>query len=847
MKQRKGLISSNKKDITVNTSSGLPAQKLKFSQKNKEWKERCVKAIIDNIVDTGGGLDGDVSNNNLNKMLINYNLMRGKINLADYTKYTDPFNLNGQYGGDPATFQHYSKIYPKINWLTSVERTMPFEFKAYCVAGGGVNDKNEYKKRMILNNVKSLIEQEMLEQGVITEEEIINQEVPLPQVEEYMRYDYQDIREEFVNLLLEDLQYKLDLKNKFNKGFKHGNISAHEIYYIGIVNGLPVFRVVNPLYFRYAKTIELENIEDSQYCLEVTYMGPGEILDEFSEYLSDEHIDRIERNMDNASSDWKQAASLGYNPSSLDPRGTGLLGQPHSDGTPVYRATWKSMRLIQFIKYIDENGDIQETVIDDDSYSIPKEMKPYILEHTQEWITDVWEGVQILGDIYPYIRPLANQINGKLPYIGSIYNSLNGDPVATIDFLKPLNYKIDVLMHKMESEIIKSDGKKFIMDLAQIPKSQGWDPKQWMYYFKNVGVAWINSSEEGHDPLSQQIHKFNQMTSVDMQMSQIVGQYIMAIEKLEAMMDEIVGISRQAQGQIMASETATGVNRAITQTTEVTRPLFMVHNDIKRRCLEYLKEVAKLCVANGKYTVNFMNDGIKKFMEMDVDKFQDSDYAIYITDSLKEQEAFEALKQNALGFVQNQQMSATELIEVFNNSSLSQLKNKIKEAEERRDQRVQQEIEGNQQALEAQRQLEERRYQDELKFKYDEMANKSLEAQLDREASLQEASIKAMGFGKDQDINNNGIPDIAEQTRLALETSQQSFEQQAKLIDAKQKQSDIEAKNYLERNKLSLQKEQMKQDKELKEKELKLKEKDIETKLKIAKSNKNKYDSNKKK
>ena len=35
---------------------------------------------------------------------------------------------------------------------------------------------------------------------------------------------------------------------------------------------------------------------------------------------------------------------------------------------------------------------------------------------------------------------------------------------------------------------------KYVLDLAQVP--EGMDVEQWMYYFKNHGMAFINSKEE---------------------------------------------------------------------------------------------------------------------------------------------------------------------------------------------------------------------------------------------------------------------------------------------------------------------------------------------------------------
>lgn len=58
------------------------------------------------------------------------------------------------------------------------------------------------------------------------------------------------------------------------------------------------------------------------------------------------------------------------------------------------------------------------------------------------------------------------------------------------------------------------------------------------------------------------ISKFNQFQAVDMSLSNIVGQYMMILAKLEEQVDNISGVSKQREGAIGASETATGAQKS---------------------------------------------------------------------------------------------------------------------------------------------------------------------------------------------------------------------------------------------------------------------------------------------
>jgi len=814
--------------------NGFPPQKLKRSEKTEAWGKACVEAIyhyIGNWRDVNG-------NNRFASKELNYKLINGDLNLDDIKYVTDPLGMSEELGDQPARMQNFAKIYPKINYLVSKEYDSPFNFKVFAVAGGGFNSKNEYKKQQIVNNILAMVQNNMAQMGMIDPNEATKGHIPIPELDKYMNYTYTDIREQFLNTLLKDLYQREQLQMKFNKAFFHANAVAEEILHIGIVNGMPKVRCVNPRYFDYIKTVDLENIEDSQACIEITYMQIGDILDEFREYLSDDEIDRLETQYATRGGLWgRMELDLGV----VSRTNRTNTMDSFEAGMPVIRTTWKSMRMIQFLKYIDsETGETHETTIEDETWKVPIELKPYIVEHTKEWIVDIWEGVKIniTDPIYPYVRPVVNQVNGKLPYVGSIYNNLNSEPHSTVDFLKPYQYAINIYMYRLELEVAKADGKKVLIDMAQIPKSQGMGMKEWMYYMKNMGVIFINSAEEGLDSMGNTVSKFNQMSAVDLTISNNMVQYLNIVAKLEEMMDEIVGISRQSQGDIAASETATGVNRAITQTTVITRPLFIKHNDVKRRVLEYLIETTKLCMLEGTYKVSYMDDMMKNFLEIDGELLNDTDYGLFVTDSIKEQEAFETLKRAAEISANNGLIELRDLAHIFRNGSFSEVDQYLKQRSDEKQQIDNDRFKEEQANIKAQTDLANQKYQDELTLEYNKLDREDNNKQLDRENKLQVEELKAMGFAKETDINNNGIPDVAEQTRLALETSQQAYDQASNIMEHKRKDNEVKAKQDVENRKIELEKQKLNQTKQIELEKLKVARENMVNDAKVANINK---------
>lgn len=818
-------------DNYTSSYTGFPPQRISFKKKDKKWGIACMEAIAGYNTFSSGVDD-------YRKMKHNYNLFNGIIDPDDYSYVTDPHGMSETYGKASARMRNFNLVMNKINYFLGKEYELPFNFRVNASAGEGFNARNEHKKSLFIQFLNNSIKQQMVEYGLVDPQEVeTNFQLP-KDIQRYMNFSYQDIREKFLNTLLKVGYYRDGLKDKFNHCFKHASIVGKEIMYVGIVNGKMITRPVNPLFCSYIAHSEINHIEDSLAFKEVRMMNVGQIIDELGEYLSNEDIDKIQEGFLYGNNATRFMAENSIMPTIEElPTSTGLYYDLQSDyrGIPVIFCNWKSMRKIRYIKYIDENGEIQETIIEDEEFVITKEFKDFILEITEDWVTDIWEGVSI-GDIYPYIRPCKNQINGKLNYVGQIYNNLNSTTTSILGMLSNHQKFYDIIWYKFEQELARAKGKKFIMDIAQLPASEGWTVQQWMHYFEDHGIAWINSAQEGN--YGEQVAKFNQFTSVDMTLTSNIQGYFTSLREIERLMNEIVGLSPQALAQIGASETATGVNTAIGQTSTITKVWFIAHNQFKKRVLEHMIETYKITLSEGTQEVEWMDEVMREQVKIDGEQLGDTDYSLYVSDGVKENETFEMLKQLAQVALQNQLIEMSDLIDLYTNDSSVDYKRRIEAKEEEKKQVAQQQFESEQQAIEAQRQLEERRYQDELTLEYQKLDREDINKQLDREADLQKAQISAMGFSENQDINSNGIPDIAEQTRLALEASSLAFDQTTKILESKRKETELKSKQQIEQSKLALEKEKLAQDKQIKMEEIKLARENQKNDIAIARINK---------
>lgn len=765
-----------------------PRQKLARSKKTKQWGIQNV----DNIIKLAGST---TSVNHFTKDKVNYDLYNNIINRSDFTYVTNPYGIQDEF---PARLNNYNIITPKLKLLEGEEIKRPFNFRVAAVNSEAVSQIQEKRKQLLLQYLESELLTELSAQGIEVTNPETGEVMTPEQVEKYMTYSESDIRESIANKMAKYLIKEQNLEYKFNKGFKDALIVAKELYFIGIEGSNPVCYNVNPPDFRCDLSPSLDFIQDGQWACETKYCTPSDVIDTYYDDLTSSEIDQIDCNSFNGSKD------LGLDPT--DGKLTITYDAPANlgnEGTAtnyitVTRVEWKSLRKVGFLTYYDEDLEEQEIMVDE-TYVV-QEDKGETIEWI--WINEVWEGTKIGTDIYTRIRPktvqyrsMDNPSKCKLGYVGAIYNNRNSIATSTIDLVKHHQYLYNIIMYRMELEIAKAKGKKMVMDIAQIPRSQGISLDKWMYYFDTTGVAFINSFEEGKGKFQGQTSNFNQFSAVDMSLSQSVGQYIQILTKIELMAGELMGVSPQRMGAISSSETVGGVERSVVQSSHITEPLFYLHNEVKKNVITQLIECAKVAFPQGKKINYILDDMTRVFLDIE-EEFSNADYGVFVTNSAKETKSLEDLKTIAQQAVASGIISLRELVTIFDSESVADIKNVVGKAEARADEQKAQEYQSQQdlqaQALQAAQELET--------LKADRLDQREvIKGEINKEITY----IKTFGginANPTEDTDANGIPDVVEYEKL----SQQ----------AKEHEDDVILKN----------------------RELDIKEKDIQAKIQIAKS-----------
>ena len=179
--------------------------------------------------------------------------------------------------------------------------------------------------------------------------------------------------------------------------------------------------------------------------------------------------------------------------------------------------------------------------------------------------------------------------------------------------------------------------------------------------------------------------------------------------------EKLSGVNRQRQGQVGSYEGKATSQQAIVQSSHITEDLFRKFNRMEQRDLQALLDYSKEAWLTGKKTMYVMPDGTTDFLDLESMSHMESNYGIFLSDSGKEQDKLEAIKQLSQSMVQNG-VPASTITEMFDSDSFTQIKHKIKLAE-----KSQKELEAQQQ--QAQQQLEQAKIAEESQKREDENMN----------------------------------------------------------------------------------------------------------------------------
>lgn len=809
--------------------NNLPQQTVSWKEKMgdgeepTDWQKKCMGFFA------GTFMSGSMRRS---QKKVNYDLVNGIFDFKDYKTTLRAVYSEEEYGEIPVEMKHYPICTLPLKELWGTEPMRPFNWRAKDQSEGATNEYIRAKSDMLQQYMMSKISEEFKRKGIDISTPEGQAMIP-KDIEGYFKRKYNTANEIAANKILRKLITELNMKEKFQLGWKDATICAEEWYWVGTLNNDIVCEVVNPMNLVFDKSYDLKYLDEAEFVVRGEYLAPSNIIDRYKQDLSPEDAEDIEHMAwhngvssrrpgarvtgiesiftgnslanDVFSNYYPVDAQSGY---PLDPNFATFGGnQGYTDYDNMSGFTnksrhllvltpeWMSKRKVAKVQYIDDEG-MPQTMLLDGEFQLDKKMKAAGWEVKYFWINEAWQGVQIGRDIIINVKPKENQHTSfsslgkaRLGYTGTIYNNRNSLPVSILDTMKQHQMMYNVLYRKWEEAINSDMGQIFVANLNQIPSKGDWTLDKWLWMLRELKIAVIDTTNDKTNTSFQGINlsQLNYMTQL--------------VEQLTYLRNEcwlMAGFSPQRLAVSNPTETATASNAALNQSYAQTAYDYRIHDDVKTRVLNLLVNEAKVVYKKNKTLTYFLDDMSRDVIEITED-FAWSELCVFITDSAQDQKILEALRspqmiqaalQNGAGLVDVSTMLSTDSI-----AELNEKLQKIKDADE------------------AQKQQAYQIEQEKIKQIASEgQANRDFtasEAQLDRENEILVAQIKAVG----NDSMSTDTPDTAvidNTAELALEASRLNYDVVAKQRELNTKDKDINTKRELEHRKLDIEEKRMK-------------------------------------
>ena len=817
-----------------------------FPDQFKTDKEKQDESWIKNTMDYFANKAYAEFVKNRDTFVKNYDLMKGILRMEDFYQepqvrsFTDVLTADLQL---PAYVKMYSIITTPVNELVGEISKRPDTFKVKAFDDDSKAEELQFKTEILQKYVVEKAKQKILEMAAINGEELEEEDVmqmTMENVQEQLD-SYTSVAEKWANHVLTCQKAEFNLKEKSEDAFRDILISGREFYHIYEDNSKLGFNVevANPKNTWFLTTPDRKYISDPTGRAQGAYaagtvqvMELSEIIESIPD-LTKEEIDHLRSSLQDYGLINVRESNLGnpnvvpgidsvtydtFDPLVLQTRMIiesemkenndglkdflGLTSNVSSFGYKyvVVRCYWMSKKKIGKLIYLDELGNEQSVLVDENykSGTIPTQQS---LEWG--WINQWYQGTKIGPDIY-HVKPF--KLLNYCPIIGITFEVKNTEAKSLVDLMKPFQVLYNVCMNQLYKLLEKEVGKVYLTSIRHVPIPKDGDAQDaldiWEMEARNRGVVFIDDSPENLKSPSS----FNQFRDIDLTRTQeIQSRYQLAMQ-LKNECWELVGMSRQRLGSVSASESATGTQTAIQQSYSQTEPWFVAHEYVMGQLYQAIIDAA-LYVESKKpqSTLSYItSEGESAFVSVNGTDLRFRDLKVFLTNRPEDTQMFNELRQLAQPLMQNGG-SLYDVIELYSTKSMRAMKKVFKDLRDRQQAMEQQKIQIQQQQVEQQGQIAQAQIQQAQMEKEQEIANENYQNELDRinkkEIALINAESKTMGMGL-SDVDKSGTPDVLEISKIAAE-------QERTTKDYQMKMADINTKNRLAAEKIALEKEKL--------------------------------------
>ena len=820
-----------------------------FPDQFKTEKEKQDESWIKNTMDYFANKAYAEYVKNRDTFVKNYDLIKGILRHEDFYQEPEVRSFTDTLTADlalPAYVKHYSIITTPINELVGELTKRPDAFRVKAFDEDSQSEELQFKTDILQQYVIAQAKQKIQEKAAMEGEEVPDEQLEqmtLDQVKDELD-TYTSVAEKWANHILTAQKAEFVMKEKSEDAFRDLLISSREFFHVYEDNSKLGFNieVANPKNTWFLSTPDRKYISDPTGRAQGAYaagtvqvMELSEIIESIPDLTKDE-IDHLRSSLQDYGLINVRESNLGnpeatpgndsiqydtFDPLVLQTRMMiesemkenndglkdflGLTSNVSSFGYKyvVVRAYWISKKKIGKLIYLDELGNEQSMLVDENykSGTIPTQQS---LEWG--WINQWYQGIKIGPDIY-HIKPF--KLLPYCPIIGQVFEIKNTEAKSLVDMMKPFQVLYNVCMNQLYKLLEKEVGKVYLTSIRHVPIPKDGDAQDaldvWEMEARNRGVVFIDDSPENLKSPSS----FNQFRDIDLTRTQeIQSRYNLAIQ-LKNECWELVGMSKQRMGSVSASESATGTNTAIQQSYSQTEPIFVAHEYVMGQLYQAIID-ASLYIESAKpqSTVSYItSEGESAFVSVNGTDLKFRDLKVFLTNRPEDKQMFNEIRQLSQAVIQNGG-SLHDVIELYGTNSIRQMKNVFKKLKDRQEQLQDQQMQQQQQQLDQQKQIAQAQIEAAQQQAEQKIANDNYQAELDRINKKEIALINAEAKGGPlSDEDQSGSPDVLEIGKLQNEQVRAARDYQAKMVDIQSKNALAAQKLQLEREKLQVARE----------------------------------------
>ena len=770
------------------------------------------------------------------------------------------------------------------------------------------NEMLEEKRAMIEDTLVKQAEMQlamsMINQGADPESDEFKQAMSpeniksLPQIEEFFKKDYRSMVEQWADHQHQADTERFKMKELEIRAFRDMLIGDREFWHFRMDEDDYEVELWNPVLTFYHKSPDIRYISQGNFVGKIELHTVSDILDRYGYLMNDEQLRSLESiypkkaagypiqgyqndgtfydgtrshqwNVSSPSLGFRQFTSVNdYFLAAGDDIITRILNESEDlqdFGTyQLLRVTtvyWKSQRMVGHLTKIDpETGmKFQEVVTEDYQITVPPQYNTSVMKVKDEttliqgehikwiWINQVWGGLKVgpnrpsfygnadymgIQPIYLNIKPIKFQFKGdytlygcKLPVEGSVFTDRNSRSVSMVDKMKPFQIGYNLVNNQIADILVDELGTVIMLDHNALPKhSAGED-----WGRNNYAKAYVAMKDFQILPLDTSITNtesalgFNHYQVLNLEQTQRLMSRIQLSNYFKQQAYEIIGITPQRMGQVNSQETATGIEQSINASYSQTEMYFVQHSEhLMPRVHQMRTDLAQYYHSNTpSVRLSYMTSMDEKVnFEMNGTELLSREINVFVSTKINHKQMMEQIKQMA---IQNNTAGASiyDLASIVKADSMAEVTHAMKAIEQKanaqRQEQMQHEQQMQQQQIEAQQQAQDAKQKFEAEQKM-----------LDRQTQIQVAEIKGASWPA-QDVNANEQSDYLESLEF---------------LDKKRQQDDaLNLKREQEINKNNRENQHI----NLKQQELETRKEIAEKQLQVAKTNKNKYDTKKKK